>query len=43
MHHVIGDDQIKQYVKDSFQPEDVFDEAELETWAETHDFVKKED
>jgi len=30
----INDDDIIAYVKKAFRPEDVFDESELEAWAE---------
>lgn len=42
---VIGDDlldKVVEYIKDNLHPEDVFDEDELNSWAEDNGFVKPE-
>ena len=38
----IDEDAIVEYVKSNFNPEDVFPESELESWAESNGFIREE-
>lgn len=38
----IDDSAIKQYARDSYRPEDVFDESDLADWAESNGYVKED-
>lgn len=37
---VWSDDQIIDFIKKNYEPEDVFDTRNLESWAEDHDFIR---
>jgi len=38
---VYDSEEIKQFVRDTYDPEDVFDEDELENWAINNGFIKE--
>lgn len=38
---VYGDDKLRKYVSKSSLPEDVFDEKELQSWAEENGYIRQ--
>jgi len=39
----VDDDDLREYVKDTYYPGDIFTELELTEWALENDFIKEED
>ena len=40
---LIDDDEIIEYISENYEPDDVFDEDTLETWALSNGFVAEPD
>jgi hypothetical protein len=43
MREMISLTNVLVWIKDNLSPEDVFDDVDLETWAEENGFVKEEE
>jgi hypothetical protein len=38
----VEDDEVIDYIKNHFRPEDIFEDADLEDWANNNGFIKEE-